>query len=174
MSVKLRLMRIGRRGQPFYRIVAVDSRKRRDGAYIEKIGQYNPKGRPAELEIDDEKALKWLQQGAIPSDTVRSLLSRKGILLAWDLQKRGIAGEEINSRVAQFRLEKEAKLREKEQAAMTAAAQKGAVAAAVEPVAEAPAVAATEPQEETTAPEGEAQPSAPPGEAATSAEGNTS
>ena len=73
MAVKLRLMRLGRKGQPFYRIVAVDSRKRRDGAYIEKIGHYNPLRRPAEVVVDDDKALKWLNRGAQPSDTVRDL-----------------------------------------------------------------------------------------------------
>ncbi len=114
MPVKLRLMRIGRKGQPSYRIVAVDSRKRRDGAYIEKIGHYNPLTKPADVVINDDLALKWLSQGAIPTDTVRSLLSRRGILLAFDLKKRGLPQEEINNKVAKFRSEKEASLLERE------------------------------------------------------------
>lgn len=110
-------MRLGRKGQPFYRIVAVDSRKKRDGAYIEKIGHYNPNSRPAELVMDDAKALKWLQNGAIPSDTVRSLLSRHGVMMAFDLSRRGLSADEINAKVSQHRQTIENKLRAKEEAA---------------------------------------------------------
>lgn len=78
MAVKLRLTRMGRKKKPFYRIVAIDSRTRRDGRYIEKIGHYNPLPTVAEIVIDDEKAIKWLMDGAQPSDTVRSLLRKKG------------------------------------------------------------------------------------------------
>jgi small subunit ribosomal protein S16 len=116
VAVKLRLMRLGRKGQPFYRIVAVDSRKRRDGAYLDKIGHYNPKTRPAEIVLDAEKALKWLGHGAIPSDTVRSLFSRCGVMMAFDLQRRGLPSEEVNARVAQYQIEKEAALRERDKA----------------------------------------------------------
>mgnify|MGYP005835941493 CR=1 FL=1 len=116
MPVKLRLMRVGRKGQPFYRIVAVDSRKRRDGAYIEKIGYYNPLTKPADVVIDDDLAMKWLNHGAVPTDTVRSLLSRRGILLTFDLKKRGLPPEEISNRVAKFRSEKEASLLAREKA----------------------------------------------------------
>ena len=113
MAVKLRLMRMGRKGQPYYRIVAVDSRKKRDGAYLEKIGHYSPLTRPAEVIVDDDKAIKWLKVGAIPSETVRNIFSRCGVMMAFDLHKRGLKPEEINEKVARFRLEKEAKLREK-------------------------------------------------------------
>lgn len=126
MAVKLRLMRIGRRGQPFYRIVAVDSRKKRDGAYIEKIGHYNPLRRPADLMVDDQKALKWLGRGAIPSDTVRNLLSRRGIMMALTLQKRGLAEDEIWDKVSRFRLDKEEKLRAVEKAALAIRAEAAA------------------------------------------------
>lgn len=163
MAVKLRLMRLGRRGQPFYRIVAVDSRKRRDGAYIEKIGHYNPKSQPAELAIDDDKALNWLKKGAVPSDTVRSLLSRRGILLAWDLSKRGAATEEITERVTQFRLEKEAKLQHEAKVAKEKAKPKAAAVEAVsEPAVEAatiePPATGSESAEAPPATEGEASP----------------
>ena len=124
MAVKLRLMRLGRKGQPFYRIVAVDTRKRRDGAYIEKIGHYNPLRRPAEVVVDDEKALKWLSRGAQPSDTVRNLFSRQGIMLAFHLQKKGVKEEEIRDRVARFRFEKEEKLKSREEEAILAHAKK--------------------------------------------------
>ncbi len=95
MSVKLRLTRMGRKKRPFYRIVATDSRARRDGKYLEKIGTYNPLTRPAEIEINKELALKWLERGAQPSQTVRNFLSKQGILFEYDLRKRGLNEEEI-------------------------------------------------------------------------------
>ena len=80
MAVKLRLTRMGAKKNPFYRIVAKDARKARDGQYIESIGYYNPKTEPADIKIDSEKALKWLQNGAQPTDTVRDLLKKSGII----------------------------------------------------------------------------------------------
>lgn len=80
MAVKLRLMRMGAKKRPFYRIVAADSRRKRDGEYLELIGTYNPIGAEKEVKINEEIALKWLHQGAIPSDTVRSLLKDAGIM----------------------------------------------------------------------------------------------
>ncbi len=79
MAVKLRLMRMGAKKKPFYRIVAADSRTKRDGKYIELVGTYNPITSPAEVKIDEEVALKWLKNGAIPTDTVRSLFRKNGI-----------------------------------------------------------------------------------------------
>lgn len=79
MAVKLRLKRMGAKAKPFYRIVAADSRSPRDGRFIETVGTYNPVGKEAEqLKIDDEKAIKWLNNGAQPTDTVRNLLSKAG------------------------------------------------------------------------------------------------
>lgn len=80
MAVKLRLKRMGKKGYAYYRIVAADSRSPRDGRIIETIGAYDPNNNPAKVTIDDELALKWLRNGAQPSDTVRSLLSKQGIL----------------------------------------------------------------------------------------------
>ena len=78
--VKLRLKRMGAKKAPSYRIVAADSRVPRDGRFIEIVGFYNPRTNPAEIKIDEEKALKWLAAGAQPSDTVRSILSKQGIM----------------------------------------------------------------------------------------------
>jgi len=89
LAVKLRLARKGKKKQPFYRIVAADSRSRRDGRYIEKIGFYNPITNPAEIVIDEEKAFYWLKNGAIPTETVTSLFSQKGIMLKWHHIKQG-------------------------------------------------------------------------------------
>ena len=80
MATKIRLMRMGRKKRPFYRIVVADSRTRRDGAFIEIIGTYNPLPNETELKIDEEKALKWLSVGAIQTDTAKSLMSKLGII----------------------------------------------------------------------------------------------
>lgn len=80
MAVKIRLKRMGAKKTPFYRIVAADSRSPRDGRYIEIIGTYNPVEEPAKVDINEELALKWLQTGAKPSDTVRNLFSKQGIM----------------------------------------------------------------------------------------------
>ena len=80
MAVKLRLKRMGAKKRPFYRIVAADSRSKRDGKVIEEIGYYNPIAEPAEVKIDADLAQKWLSTGAIPTDTVRALLKKQGIL----------------------------------------------------------------------------------------------
>ena len=79
MSVKLRLKRMGAKKKPFYRVVAADSRSPRDGKFIETVGTYNPLTTPAEIKIDEEKAMKWLENGAIPTDTVRALFKKAGI-----------------------------------------------------------------------------------------------
>ncbi|MCR1898134.1 30S ribosomal protein S16 [Irregularibacter muris] len=80
MAVKMRLRRMGAKKRPFYRIVVADSRAPRDGKFIEEIGYYNPISEPVEIKIDGEKALKWLNNGAQPSDTVKSLLKKNGII----------------------------------------------------------------------------------------------
>ena len=80
MAVKLRLMRMGAKKRPFYRIVATDSRSRRDGEYLELVGTYNPISSEKDVKINEEVALKWLNNGAIPSDTVRNLLKEAGIM----------------------------------------------------------------------------------------------
>ena len=79
MAVKLRLTRMGKKKQPTYRVVAINSRTKRDGKYIELVGTYNPIANPAEINIKEEVALKWLNNGAIPTDTVKSLFRSQGI-----------------------------------------------------------------------------------------------
>lgn len=78
--VKIRLRRMGAKKAPFYRIVVADSRAPRDGAFIDEIGYYNPVSEPVELHINEEKAQKWLSNGAQPTDTVRALLKKKDII----------------------------------------------------------------------------------------------
>ena len=81
MSVKIRLQRHGKKGKPFYWVVAADARSKRDGRYLEKIGTYNPNTNPATLKIDVDSAVSWLQNGAQPTDTARNLLSEVGAML---------------------------------------------------------------------------------------------
>lgn len=80
MAVKIRLRRMGAKKSPFYRIVVADSRFPRDGRFIEEIGYYNPVTDPADIKIDAEKAKKWISNGAQPTDTVRAILKKNGVL----------------------------------------------------------------------------------------------
>ncbi|MCL4128559.1 UNVERIFIED_CONTAM: hypothetical protein GTU68_054896 [Idotea baltica] len=81
MSVKIRLQRHGKKGKPFYWIVAADARAKRDGRYLEKIGTYNPNVNPAVIDLNVDKAVEWLQNGAQPTDTAKNILSYKGAML---------------------------------------------------------------------------------------------
>lgn len=97
MPVKIRLQRFGKKAQPFYHIVVADSRAPRDGKYIENIGVYNPRTNPATIEINREKALQWLSNGAQPSDTCRAILSYTGVLFKKHLDggvKKGVLAQD--------------------------------------------------------------------------------
>ena len=89
MAVKLRLKRMGGKQKPYYRIVAADSRFPRDGRFIETVGTYNPIAKPAEVKIDKELAIKWLSSGAQPTDTVKALFKKEGILKEFADAKKG-------------------------------------------------------------------------------------
>ena len=80
MAVKMRLKRMGAKKRPFYRIVVADSRSPRDGRFIEEVGYYNPIENPTVVKVDKELAIKWLMNGAEPTDTVRAILSKEGIM----------------------------------------------------------------------------------------------
>ena len=101
MSVKLRLRRMGNTNRPFYRIVAIDSRMRRDGRSVEELGWYDPL-RPAQAaHLEEETILGWLQRGAEPSETVRELLRERGLLLKWKLLQGGTGAAEATQQVAE-------------------------------------------------------------------------
>ncbi len=89
MAVRIRLQRHGRKKRPFYRLVAADARAQRDGVFLERLGHYNPMTDPADVFIDEEKALKWLRRGAQPSDTAKRLLTQNGILMKFEYEKLG-------------------------------------------------------------------------------------
>jgi small subunit ribosomal protein S16 len=117
MAVKIRLARKGRKKLAYYHIVVADSRSPRDGRYIEKIGKYNPLTNPASIELDFEKALGWLQNGAVPSDTCRAILSYKGVLIKKHLLegvKKGAFDEaEATRRFEEWMKQNEAKIEAK-------------------------------------------------------------
>ena len=109
MAVKLRLRRMGKKRQPVYKVVAADVRSPRDGKFIEAIGLYNPKAEPAIMDIQEDRALYWLGVGAQPTDTVKNILSKKGILLKKDLQDQGKSEDEINAKIDEWIKLQEAK-----------------------------------------------------------------
>ncbi len=89
MAVKLRLMRMGSKKRPFYRVVAADSRYPRDGKFVEVVGTYNPVLLTDNIKVDEEKALKWLRNGATPTDTVKDILSKAGVMKKFHDEKKG-------------------------------------------------------------------------------------
>jgi len=114
MPAKIRLQRHGKKGQPFYHIVIADSRSPRDGRFIEKIGTYNPLPNPAEINLKFDRALYWYTVGAVPTDTVRSLLSKKGVMMKYHLlqgvKKGALTEEQAEVKFQNWMKEKEAKI----------------------------------------------------------------
>jgi small subunit ribosomal protein S16 len=104
MSVKIRLQRHGKKGKPFYWVVAADARSKRDGKYLEKIGTYNPNTNPATVELNLDSAVKWLHNGAQPTDTAKAILSYKGALLKHHLdggvRKGALTQEQADAKLA--------------------------------------------------------------------------
>ena len=114
MPAKIRLQRKGKKGQPFYHIIIADGRAPREGRFIEKIGIYNPLSKPAEIDINFDKALDWLQKGAQPTDTVKAILSYKGILyknhLLQGVKKGAMTLEEAEAKFESWNSEKLSKI----------------------------------------------------------------
>jgi len=114
MPTKIRLQRKGKKGQPYYHIVIADGRAPREGRFIEKIGVYNPLTKPAEIEIEFDKAIEWLQNGAQPTDTVRAILSYKGVLykshLLKGVKKGAMTPEQAEAKFETWQTEKLAKI----------------------------------------------------------------
>jgi small subunit ribosomal protein S16 len=143
--VKLRLRRTGKKKQPFYKIVVADSRASRMGKYIEAIGHYNPRANPMTIDVDESRLYVWLKQGAQPTDTLRSLLQRKGLWLKWGLMKRGADEAKIAAQFEKWQLAQTEKLqRDEERKARRKVARKKkkAVEAPPAPAAAAPETAA--------------------------------
>jgi small subunit ribosomal protein S16 len=117
MSLKLRLQRHGKKGKPFFHIVAADARAPRDGKFIERLGSYNPNTNPATIVLDNKKALTWLQNGAQPTETMRAILSYRGVLYALHLQKGVAKGaltqEQADAKLAAWTEVKDSKIQAK-------------------------------------------------------------
>jgi len=119
MAVKIRLARHGKKGYPFYHIVAASSRAPRDGRFIEKLGTYNPNTNPATIELNSDRALYWLNVGALPTDTCRLILSHKGVLLKKHLlegvKKGALTDEAAEEKFNEWIVSKEAKVQAKKE-----------------------------------------------------------
>ena len=114
MATKIRLARHGKKGKPYYHIVVADVRAKRDGRYIERIGSYNPNVNPASIDVNFDKALDWILKGAQPTDTVRAMLSYKGVLymkhLLGGVKKGALTQEQVEEKFTAWLNEKEVKI----------------------------------------------------------------
>ena len=136
MPVKIRLQRHGKKGKPFYWIVAADARSKRDGKYLDKIGTYNPNTNPATIDLDVDGAVQWLQNGAQPTDTAKAILSYKGAMLKNHLvggvRKGALTEEQAEEKFQAWVAEKESKIAAKQEGLTKAQADAKAAALAVE------------------------------------------
>ena len=107
LATKIRLKRIGRRNRPFYRMVAMDSRNRRDGAAIEELGWYNPIDLNRSYDLKDERILYWLGEGAQPTDAAKKLLRRAGLSHRWHLMQKGLDGSDLEKEMKKWELNRE-------------------------------------------------------------------
>jgi small subunit ribosomal protein S16 len=139
------LRRAGKKKNPIYKIVVADIRSPRDGRFIEAVGQYDPNVNPILLTLKEERVFYWLKKGAQPTDTVRSLLQRKGLWLRWTLQKRGVDEAKAQSIIERWQMQqaerpqREADSRARRAERKKKAAEKPAEATPAAPTAEAPA-----------------------------------
>ncbi|HXU28030.1 MAG TPA: 30S ribosomal protein S16 [Bacteroidia bacterium] len=173
MAVKIRLQRHGKKDRVFFHLVVADSRAPRDGAFIEKLGVYNPNTNPATVDIDFESTLKWLQDGAVPTNTCKAILSYKGILMKKHLldgvKKGALTAEQVEKKFAAWLQEKEAKVNAKKDNLSTgkksAEAKKAEVEKAAKAAKAAKVAAKTAAAVETAAPEASAEEATPAAEA---------
>ena len=146
MSVKIRLQRHGKKGKPFYWVVAADARSKRDGKFLEKIGTYNPNTNPATIDLNIEKAAQWLHNGAQPTDTARAILSYTGALLKHHLdggvRKGALTQEQADAKLAAWLEEKAGKVEAKKSGLSKAEADAKAKAFKAEQEANAKRIAA--------------------------------
>ena len=155
MAVRLRLRRIGKKKMPMYQIVAADSRAARNGKFLEVIGRYEPRQDPMIIATNEARVFHWLKNGALPTDTVRSLFQRNGLWVKWTMTKQGADPAKIAAELEKFQMaQAEKRQRDEERRARRHAARKakkqpeGAAAAAAPapaPAADAPAPAADAP-----------------------------
>tara|TARA_R110002050_G_C8805819_1_gene503244 strand:+ start:160 stop:696 length:537 start_codon:yes stop_codon:yes gene_type:complete len=159
MSVKIRLQRHGKKGKPFYWVVAADARAKRDGKYLEKIGTYNPNVNPAVIDLDVDLAVKWLQNGAQPTDTAKNILSYKGAMLKNHLvggvRKGALTQEQADEKFNAWLKEKATKIADKEAGLSKADSEAKAKALAAEKAVNEARIEAAKPVVEEEAPAAE-------------------
>ncbi|MFP9116436.1 30S ribosomal protein S16 [Flavobacterium sp. RNTU_13] len=155
MPVRIRLQRHGKKGKPFYWVVAADSRSKRDGKFLEKIGTYNPNTNPATIDLNVDSAVKWLFNGAQPSDTARAILSYKGALLKHHLEggvrKGALTAEQAEEKFAKWLEEKATKVQGKKDGLSATKADAKAQALAAEKKVNEDRIAAKKEAEEAAA-----------------------
>lgn len=161
MPVKIRLQRHGKKGKPFYWIVAADARAKRDGKFLEKLGTYNPNVNPAIIDLNVDGAVQWLQNGAQPTDTARAILSYKGALLknhlAGGVTKGALTEEQAEAKFNAWLEEKTSKIQAKADGLSEAKAKAKAEALAAEKAVNEARIAAANPAEETESEDAEVE-----------------
>jgi len=152
MPVKIRLQRHGKKGKPFYWVVAADVRAKRDGKYLEKLGTYNPNTNPATINLDIDGSVKWLQNGAQPTDTARAILSYSGVMmkhhLAVGVRKGAMTEEQAEEKFKAWLEEKKQKIQDKKDGLSKAESEARAKALEAEKEVSAKRAAAALPEEE--------------------------
>ena len=163
MPVKIRLQRHGKKGKPFYWVVAADARAKRDGKFLEKLGSYNPNTNPATIDLDVDSSVKWLQNGAQPTETAKRLLSYTGVLLknhlAGGVRKGALTEEQAEEKFNAWVEEKASKVEAKKEGLTKAQEKARKEALAAEKAVNEARIAAAQPEEEVAeeaAPEAEA------------------
>ena len=124
MATKIRLKRIGRRNRPFYRVVVMDSRNKRDGAAIEELGWFNPVDQNKTYSLDEERILHWLKSGAQPSDALHSLMKRSGLAHRWHLIGQGLDEKVIEKEMKKWAADREETLKRRAEKALEKAKEK--------------------------------------------------
>ena len=147
MSVKIRLKRMGSKKRPFYRIVATDSRNRRDGRFIETLGYYNPLTDPPDVKINEDLVLNWMRRGAVLTDNTESLLRRLGTMKKWSLMKQGVPAAELDARLEALKASETAPMSAAERESKTEKKKAAEKAAGEEPAPSADDAAAEQPSE---------------------------